>query len=265
MPETKRNIYAELSALLPPEAKQIALDVNTHKGYDTTGQGYQYHVDRFNEVLGIGGWTWDYKVIAEDIDKYTNGKVKYCYVVDVFITVRENSDLGLKEVTQHCAGGHDSRMRADALKGAITNAFKKTAAFFGVGREAYAGELDDDYKPNPDRADGNNGNGNGKPSTPLQPPKDNKKPEPPKSKSEPQNNPLAQKTSSKEQNAMPLKKPSAEVIKRIKGASLYIGEISSAEILNKYKIKNIDSIDSEKTAEEVLKEFVSAYRKAVGV
>ena len=41
---------------------------------------------------------------------------------------------------------------ADALKGAITNGFKKTAAFWGVGRDAYAGTIDDDNTPLPDDA-----------------------------------------------------------------------------------------------------------------
>jgi hypothetical protein len=36
---------------------------------------------------------------------------------------------------------------ADARKGAYTNAFKKAAAFHGVGRQAYEGSLDDDNLP----------------------------------------------------------------------------------------------------------------------
>jgi hypothetical protein len=36
---------------------------------------------------------------------------------------------------------------ADARKGRYTNAFKKAAAFFGVGRQAYEGSLDDDNLP----------------------------------------------------------------------------------------------------------------------
>ena len=35
----------------------------------------------------------------------------------------------------------------DARKGSYTNAFKKAAAFFGVGRQAYEGSLDDDNLP----------------------------------------------------------------------------------------------------------------------
>jgi hypothetical protein len=44
-------------------------------------------------------------------------------------------------------GGHTAMSEADARKGAYTNAFKKAAAFFGVGWQAFAGELDDDNMP----------------------------------------------------------------------------------------------------------------------
>ena len=44
-------------------------------------------------------------------------------------------------------GGHVASSEADSRKGAYTNAFKKAAAFFGVGRQAYEGTLDDDNLP----------------------------------------------------------------------------------------------------------------------
>ena len=52
-------------------------------------------------------------------------------------------------VEKTCVGGHKSEMYADALKGAITNSFKKTLGFFGIGKKAYEGMLDDDYRPIP--------------------------------------------------------------------------------------------------------------------
>jgi hypothetical protein len=51
-------------------------------------------------------------------------------------------------------GGHLASSEADARKGAFTNAFKKAAAFFGVGRQAYEGSLDDDNLPADHSADG---------------------------------------------------------------------------------------------------------------
>jgi hypothetical protein len=44
-------------------------------------------------------------------------------------------------------GGPLASSEADARKGSYTNAFKKAAAFFGVGRQAYEGSLDDDNLP----------------------------------------------------------------------------------------------------------------------
>jgi hypothetical protein len=44
-------------------------------------------------------------------------------------------------------GGPLASSEADARKGSYTNAFKKAAAFFGVGRMAYEGSLDDDNLP----------------------------------------------------------------------------------------------------------------------
>lgn len=243
MPETKRNIYAELSAPLPIEAKQIALSKDTHKGYDTTGQGYQYHVDRFNQVLGVTGWTWSYTVFAEDVEKYSSGKPKYIYTVDVSITIKENTELELKEDTRHCIGGHDAIARADALKGAITNGFKKTAAFFGVGREAYAGELDDDNKPNPDRDDDRK-NGNGKSTqTPPPPPKTEKKPEP----------------TPKTEN----KKISPEILSQILRSKKLIGDISFNKVLLDFGFKEPAEIPDDDTGNKIRKKFREIYDKAV--
>lgn len=47
-------------------------------------------------------------------------------------------------------GGHVAASEADARKGCFTNAFKKAAAFHGVGRQAYEGTLDDDNVPDGD-------------------------------------------------------------------------------------------------------------------
>jgi hypothetical protein len=51
-------------------------------------------------------------------------------------------------------GGHVASSEADARKGAYTNAFKKAAAFFGVGKQAYEGSLDDDALPAEQVGDG---------------------------------------------------------------------------------------------------------------
>lgn len=139
--ELTREIRENLSAPLPKEAIEKAAKEVTRKGYDTTGYQYQFVVDRFNEVLGLDGWNFTYKIIREAAGKYQSGQEFYDITCEVSIT--------LGSLTRSCVGGHRSATYADALKGAITNAFKKTAAFFGVGADAYRGTIDEDYRPVP--------------------------------------------------------------------------------------------------------------------
>jgi len=140
-----KNIYELLSAPFPKEAIQRASKEQTKKGYDTTGIGYQHIVNRFNEVLGVQGWWFDYVIVKEMQGTFSSGKSYHDLTVEVTITIEhpisERSDT---RIFRKCVGGHISSAYADAYKGAITNALKKTAALFGVGKGAYEGTLDDD-------------------------------------------------------------------------------------------------------------------------
>lgn len=143
------NKYQELMKAvdaLPKEAVEKAKKEITRKGYDTTGYQYQFLVNVLNEVVGIGDWGFDYKILKELEGKWGNGKCFWEITVEVtvWIMIGEN-----KKVSFACIGGHKSEMHADALKGAITNGFKKTVTFFGVGKKAYEGTIDDDYRPIP--------------------------------------------------------------------------------------------------------------------
>lgn len=139
------EIIKRLSEKLTIEAVQRTKGSVTKKGYDTDGYGYQYCVDRFNEVLGLN-WFFDWEILNYTEGKYTSGTPYHDITVklNIFVTSEQNI------VNRSCAGGHTSRTYADALKGAITNAFKKTAAFYGVGRDAFAGTIDEDNKPSPE-------------------------------------------------------------------------------------------------------------------
>ena len=130
---------------LPTEAVEKAKKEVTRKGYDTTGYQYQFLVNVFNEVVGIGNWGFDYDILKELSGKWGNGKSfhEITTKVTVWLIIED------KKASFSCVGGHKSEMYADALKGAITNGFKKTAAFFGVGKKAYEGTIDDDYRPIP--------------------------------------------------------------------------------------------------------------------
>ncbi|MEM7828302.1 MAG: Rad52/Rad22 family DNA repair protein [Candidatus Aenigmatarchaeota archaeon] len=135
------EIYKRLSAPFSGEAIQKTLKEDTKKGYDTTGIGYQFCVNRFNEVLGLDGWGYDYKIVKEMQGQFKQSGNPY-----FDITVEVSIWVGSRENVRKCVGGHIASAYSDALKGAITNAFKKTAAFWGVGKQAYEGTLDIDTK-----------------------------------------------------------------------------------------------------------------------
>lgn len=132
------SLYEKLSAPFPQEAIQRTIKEETKKGYDTTGIGYAYCVNRFNEICGLDSWGYDWKIIKEIEGKYKSGVPNFEICVELAIWLKS------KENMRKCVGGHLAISYADALKGAITNAFKKTAAFWGVGKQAYEGSIDDD-------------------------------------------------------------------------------------------------------------------------
>lgn len=133
------NKLIEAVEKLPKEAIESAKKEVTRKGYDTTGYQYQYLVNILNEIVGVENWNSTYETDKEIEGKYASGQSYWEITVDTEVEI-----LGVK---RRCAGGHKSGMHADAKKGAITNSFKKTVALFGVGKKAYEGTIDEDYRP----------------------------------------------------------------------------------------------------------------------
>lgn len=147
------RIYQAITKPLPVEAIEKTDKTKTRRGYDTTGFQYQYLVDRLNEAVGIGGWTMDWQII-KDISGSWGADKKPTWEVVVAVTVAITPDFhhdhsNHVEAKRRCVGSHKAEMYGDALKGAITNGFKKTVAFFGLGAQAYRGTIDDDYLPVP--------------------------------------------------------------------------------------------------------------------
>lgn len=133
-------IQASLSAPFPKETIQRTKKEDTRKAYDTSGIGYQHLVNRFNDVLG-NQWGYEYEVLKTTEGTFRTGTPYFDITVKLTIwCLSPNNGRTL-------VGGHISANYADALKGSITNAFKKTASMWGVGREAYEGTLDDDNEP----------------------------------------------------------------------------------------------------------------------
>lgn len=143
--EAKKSIYSKLIEAvdaLPKESVETAKKTDTRKGYDTTGYQYQYLVNVLNEVVGLGNWGMTWAVLKEQKGQYTNGKE--FFDITSSVTVWIMNDDKKAEFTN--VGGHQSPLYNDALKGSITNGFKKTVSYFGIGKKAYEGTLDEDYR-----------------------------------------------------------------------------------------------------------------------
>jgi len=137
------EIQRRLSAPFPKESIQRTKKEDTKKAYDTSGVGYQFCVNRFNDVLG-NQWGYEYKVLHTIEGTFRSGTPYFDITVELTIWCLSPGN------GRTLIGGHVSANYADAIKGAVTNAFKKTSAMWGVGREAYEGTLDDDNTP-PDK------------------------------------------------------------------------------------------------------------------
>ena len=145
--EEKKKIYAALSAPFPEEAIERTDGRVTGRGYSTTGIKYQYIANRMNEVLGIGGWRAHRTVTVKAVTT-AKGREAFEAICDITLELGDWIDGQFVAWAESLAdGGHAAMSEADARKGAYTNAFKKAAAFFGCGKAAYEGSLDDDSVP----------------------------------------------------------------------------------------------------------------------
>ncbi len=145
--KTRQTIYAALAASFPESCIQRTEGRLTGRGYDTTGIAYQFVVNRLNETLGVGGFRVHREVTVKEVQR-SNGRPAFEAICDLTLELGEWVDGKFMPFAESLAdGGHLSSSEADARKGAYTNAFKKAAAFHGVGRQAYEGTLDDDALP----------------------------------------------------------------------------------------------------------------------
>lgn len=145
--EEKKKLYAALSAPFTDEAIERTEGRITGKGYDTTGIKYIYIAARLNTVLGVGGYRTQQEIAVREITT-SKGRAAFDATCDLTLQLGEWVDGKFVAFAEaYAAGGHQSMNEADARKGAYTNAFKKAAAMFGCGQQAYMGTLDDDNVP----------------------------------------------------------------------------------------------------------------------
>src|SRR3989338_1863692 len=104
----EKELYKQLSEPMPAESIQRTKKSETRKGYDTVGCGYQYCVNRFNEVLGLQGWGFEWQIIKEEAGQYKSGQGFWDITVSVSIWI------GVNKEKRTCVGGHISTSYADA-------------------------------------------------------------------------------------------------------------------------------------------------------
>lgn len=147
MNEDRKKIFTALAAPFPEEAIERTDGRVTGRGYDTSGIKYQYVVDRINEVLGVGGFR-THRTTAIKGATSAKGRPVFEALCEVRLELGEWKDgVFVVFAEAYGDGGHTAMTEADARKGAFTNGFKKAAAMFGAGRDAYRGVLDDDNGP----------------------------------------------------------------------------------------------------------------------
>jgi hypothetical protein len=146
-PKMYEELKESLSKIYGDKSVERTSKEITRKGYDTTGYGYQFVVNRLNEVITKYGlyWTTQDEIQLKREYPTKSGQINYEYAGRLSILILDDTRQVVD--ARHCYGGHQSATHADAMKGAFTNAFKKTAALLGVGADAYEGTIDEDYRP----------------------------------------------------------------------------------------------------------------------
>jgi hypothetical protein len=145
--EEKKKLFKVLSAPFTDDAIERTDGRQTGRGYSTTGIKYQYVVARLNEVLGVGGYRTQQQTTVREFTR-GSGRTAFDATCELDLQLGEWSDGKFIPFAEaHATGGHTAMLEADARKGAYTNAFKKAAAMFGCGQQAYMGTLDDDNVP----------------------------------------------------------------------------------------------------------------------
>lgn len=140
----RMKVYQALAAPFPEEAIERTDGRVTGRGYSTTGIKAQFILNRLNEVLGPGCFRAHRNITVKPVTT-PKGRTAFEAVCDLVLELGWWEDGKFIVWGEALAdGGHTSFSEADARKGSFSNAMKKAAACFGVGRQAYEGTLDDD-------------------------------------------------------------------------------------------------------------------------
>lgn len=145
--DDKKKIYAALSAPFGPEAIERTDGSVTGRGFSTTGIKAQFIINRLNDVVGIGAHRC-VPMITVRTSTSQKGRVIFEATCELVLELGEWINGAFVPFAQaHATGGHTSFIEADARKGSFTQAIKRGASYFGCGRQAYEGTIDDDNVP----------------------------------------------------------------------------------------------------------------------
>lgn len=107
---------------------------------DTGGVTHQFVVRRLNSVLGLGGFRVHREVSVKTVHR-DDGPPMFEGSCDLTLELGEWVNGCFVTIAESVAdGGHMAASEADAKTGAFIDAFKKAAAFHGVGDQVQDGE-----------------------------------------------------------------------------------------------------------------------------
>jgi len=137
------EVYAEFIKDIPQEALRTEI---TDKGEKFSIYGYQFIVNRLNEIVGMDHWNSE---ILGDLDKEKKGDLWW-------VSLKLRLSLGnwingnfVPIVYRDAFGSGISDSLGNAEKGASTNGLKKAAGLFGIGKKAYEGLIEEFDNVNP--------------------------------------------------------------------------------------------------------------------
>ncbi len=124
----------EQRAIIDVPTPKEMLSQNPKQPYLTSVKAY-YVIEILNKAFGEFGWEFDAAVDEKMADFIVvKGMLKIKLENDKFHTINQ-------------FGGHDSKIRGDAHKGACTDALKKCASYLGICADVFRGDVKpiDDY------------------------------------------------------------------------------------------------------------------------
>jgi hypothetical protein len=134
-----QDLVRKLYAPLPPEAIQP----HPTKDYLSSVKAI-FVIERLNEVFGLGGWTYDTRVIERGKPSLVPDRRKGAAPGAMkekpgMIVIHVALSVPAYGIRLEQFGGSDNEDRGDAYKGAVTDAISKIGSYLGIAIDVYKG------------------------------------------------------------------------------------------------------------------------------